>query len=1034
MNAACGYRWTLLSAILCAAACTGGETLPPPADKPVDFGRDVQPLLARSCYSCHGPTKQKSNFRLDRRLAAFKGGDFGQAIIPHKSAESPLIRYVAGLEDGMLMPPEGEGKQLTAGEIGILRRWIDDGAAWPVGPDEETKPTDWWSLKPLVKPAVPSSGAGFAPAGATNNPIDAFILAKLAEKKLTSSPDADRRTLIRRLTYDLHGLPPTPEEVEDFLADESLDAYERLVDRLLASPRYGERWARHWLDVVHYGESNGYGMDRPRMNAWPYRDYVISALNGDKPYDRFAQEQIAADALFPDEPQWTAALGFAASGPFNQSALVEQVDGTECKKIALNLDRDDMVTTVSATFLSMTIHCARCHEHKFDPLTQKDYYRLQAVFAGVGRAERPFDPDPSIRQRREELVKLKSDLEKQPDSHPPSAAEADQLAKAQASWEQSLADQAATWLTLEIEKIESTSNGTKFERQEDGSYLATGEAAEKDTYKVFAKTSLAQLTAIRLEVLPDDRLPSKGPGRQDNGNLHLSEIRLSLIPSATPDQPKKLALQNATADFNQQGWGIERALDGNASTAWGIFPEVGKAHQAVFEVKEPADPSHVTVVIELDQLHGARHLIGRLRLSATDKSRPVRIPSLPIDVLAILAKPAEQRTDAERKRLFDVHRLKYLDDQIAALPSQQKVWAIQGDFPQRRNYKSIPEPYPIHILRRGNIQTPLEEVTPGGFECVTTLAADLPIANPKNEKERRAALAQWITSPDNMLTWRSIVNRVWHYHFGRGIADSPNDFGRMGSEPTHPELLDWLAVEFRDGFVGRTSSLPGQPGSLPHLAGSLKSLHRLIVTSATYRQSSAMNPENAKIDSDNRYLWRMSRPRLDAESLRESLLAASGTLDSTMGGPAVMQFKYADPNMEVSPQVDYMGFDPDSPASFRRGIYRFLFRNVNDPLLEAFDVSDPSLSVSKRNMTITSLQALSLWNNRFVLRQCEHLAARVERETPALSGRIDRLCRLLLGRAPSPAEASDLAAFAQKHSLAAACRVLVNSNEFLFVR
>jgi hypothetical protein len=1016
MSSARSHLPLLLSVVSLASLSFAADTpLPPLADKPVDFARDVQPLLARSCYSCHGPMKQKSNFRLDRRLAAFKGGDYGQAIVPHKSEESPLIRYVAGLEDGMLMPPEGEGKKLTAAEVGILRRWIDDGAAWPVNPDEEIKPTDWWSLKPLMRPAVPESGAGFQPAR-SGNPIEAFIAAKLREQGLTPSAEADRWTLIRRLTYDLHGLPPKPEDVEAFERDRSPDAYERLVDRLLASPRYGERWARHWLDVVHYGESNGYGMDRPRMNAWPYRDYVIAAFNNDKPYARFVQEQIAADAMFPDQPQLTAALGFAASGPFNQSALVEQVDGTECKKIALNLDRDDMVTTVSATFLSMTIHCARCHEHKFDPLTQKDYYRLQAVFAGVGRAERPFDPDPSVKQRREELVKLKSDLEKQPDSHPPSSAEADQLAKAQAIWEQSLSDQAAAWVTLDIEKIESTHNGTTFARQDDGSWLATGEAAEKDTYKVSAKSSLAKLSAIRLEVLPDERLPSKGPGRQDNGNLHLSEIRLSLVSAATPDKPSQLALQSPSADFNQQDWGIARALDGNASTAWGIHPEVGKPHQAVFEVKEPTDPSQATIVIELDQLHGARHLIGRLRLSTTDKAHPVRIPQFPTDVLAILARPADQRSEAERQRLFHIHRLKFIDDQIASLPPLEKVWAIQGDFPQRRNYKPIPEPYSIHILRRGNIQTPLEEVTPGGFECVATLPADLPIADPKQEGQRRAALAQWITSPDNMLTWRSIVNRVWHYHFGRGIADSPNDFGRMGSEPTHPELLDWLAVEFRDG------------------GGSLKSLHKLIVTSPTYRQTSATNSENAKVDSDNRYLWRMSQPRLDAESLRDSLLVASGTLDARMGGPSVMQFKYDDPNMEVSPRVDYMAFDPDSPASFRRGIYRFLFRNVNDPLLEAFDVSDPSLSVSKRNTTITSLQALSLWNNRFVLRQCEHLAARLEREAPDLPGRIDRGYRLLLGRAPSADEAVQLTAFAQKHSLAAACRVLVNSNEFLFVR
>ena len=993
--------------LVCAA-----EGLPPAADQPVDFVRDVQPLFAKACVGCHGAAKQKSNFRLDRRLAAFKGGDFGQAIVPHKSAESSLIRYVAGLEEGMLMPPPGEGEKLTDTQIGVLRRWIDDGAAWPVNPAEEPKPTDWWSLKPLARPAVPAVSPDDQ--ALLRSPIDAFIVAKLREQGLSPSAEADRPTLLRRLTYDLHGLPPTPAEIEAFEQDQAAGAYERVVDRLLASPRYGERWARHWLDVVHYGESNGYGMDRPRLNAWPYRDYLIGAFNADKPYARFVQEQLAADELFPAEPQLIAALGFAAAGPFNQSALVEQVDGTECKQIALNLDRDDMVTTVAATFLSMTVHCARCHEHKFDPLTQRDYYRLQAVFAGVGRTERSFDPDPAVSQRRNELVKLKSDLESQPDSHPPSAPETAELAAAQVVWEKSLSDQAAVWTPLEVEKIESTTTGTNFERQDDGSYLATGVAGDKDTYRIVAKTALARVTAVRLEVLPDDRLPSKGPGRQDNGNLHLSEIRFGLRAAAEADKPTWLPLQSPTADFNQQGWGIERAVDGNADTAWGIHPAVGQPHQAVFELKEPAAAS--PFVVELDQLHGTRHLIGRLRVTVTDKALPVRIPQLPADFLAILARPAKQRTPAEQQRLFHTHRLKFIADQIANLPPPQQVWAIQGNFPQLRNYKSVTEPYPIHILRRGNIQQPLEEVLPGGFECVTTLPADLPVADLKREGQRRAALAKWITSAQNMLAWRSIVNRVWHYHFGRGLADSPNDFGRMGSLPTHPELLDWLAVEFRDGD------------------GSLKSLHRLIVTSAFHRQSSTSRPAELKLDADNRYLWRMSRPRLAAEELRDSLLIASGTLDARMGGPSAMQFKYDDPNKDVSPRVDYVAFDPDSPASFRRGVYRFLFRNVDDPLLEAFDVSDPSLSVSKRSMTITSLQALSLWNNRFVLRQCEYLAQRLERESPDLPGRIDRAYRLLLGRAPTSSEAAELIAYAQKHSLASMCRVLVNSNEFLFIR
>jgi mono/diheme cytochrome c family protein len=999
--------WLLFSATFVVAA-----ELPPPASEGVDYARDVQPILARSCYECHGEKRQRSSLRLDRRIAALKGGDFGPAIVLHKGEESSLVRYAAGLEEGMEMPPEGEGERLTAAEIGILRRWIDDGAPWPADPDEG-EPGDWWSLRPLAAVEFPSITTDDE--NLVRTPIDRFILATLRDQGLSPSPEASRAVLIRRLTYDLHGLPPTPDDIEAFERDESPDAYGRLVDRLLASPRYGERWARHWLDVVHFGESNGFGMDRPRLNAWPYRDYIIAALNADKPYARFVQEQLAADALFPEEAQLLPALGFAAAGPFNQSALVEQVDGTECKLIALNLDRDDMVASVAATFLSVTIHCARCHEHKFDPISQTDYYRMQAVFAGVGRADREFDPDPRVKQRRAELAARKAELEKNPEAHALSDQERASLVVAQAEWEHSLADQAAVWLNLEVATIEATS-GSTFERQDDASYLATGEAAEKDTYRLIGTTTLPSVTAVRLEVLADDRLPMKGPGRQDNGNLHLSEIRVGLRPNDNPAETTWLTLQNPTADFNQQDWGIERAVDGNAATAWGIFPEVGKSHQAVFELKDPPSTADATLVVELDQLHGSRHLIGRLRVSVADKPHPVRIPQLPVDVLAIIATEPEQRSPEQQQRLFAFHRLQAIDRELASLPPPQQVWAIAGDFPARRNYKPAAQPTPIHVLRRGDVMQPLEAVEPGGLECVSTLPALFESSEMDREGARRAALAHWITSPDNMLTWRSIVNRVWHYHFGRGIVDSPNDFGRMGSEPTHPELLDWLAVEFRDS------------------GGSLKELHRLILLSSTYRQASDPRPECQAADGDNRYLWRMHRPRLDAESLRDSLLVASGTLDSTMGGPSVMQFTFRDPNMEVSPQVDYMSFDPDSPASFRRGIYRFLFRNVNDPLLEAFDVSDPSLSVAKRNATITSLQALSLWNNRFVLRQCEHLAVRLEREASDVPSRIDRAYRLLLGRPPSEEEAALLAEYAERHSLAAACRVLVNSNEFLFVK
>lgn len=878
---------------------------------------------------------------------------------------------------------------------------------------------DWWSLKPLVKPAVPQIGNRQPAIG---NPIDAFILARLREHKLTPSPAADRGTLIRRLTFDLHGLPPTPEEVDRFEQDAAPQAYERLVERLLASPRYGERWGRHWLDVVHYGESNGFGMDRPRLQAWPYRDYVIAALNADKPYARFVQEQLAADALFPEDAALVPALGFAAAGPFNQSALVEQVDGTDCKRMALNLDRDDMVASTASTFLSLTVHCARCHEHKFDPISQQDYYRLQAVFAGVGRAERAFDADPQVRARRTGLRGLIADLEKNPDAHPPTAAERTSLATAQAVWEQSLAAQAANWVPLPTEQLTSTNGTTTFTKLDDGSWLATGTAADKDVYTVRARVTLPAITALRLEVLPDDRLPTRGPGRQDNGNLHLSEIRVSLAGTNVAEKPKPVALRNASADFNQAGWGIERALDGKPETAWGIHPQVGKPHHAVFELTQPSAATNgVTLVIQLDQLHGQRHLIGRFRLSATDKPQPVRAPTLPVELLAKLARPDAERTEAERKQLFDLHRLVYLREQLAQLPAEQRVWAIAADFAPLRNYKPTKEPLPIAVLHRGDIKQPLATVGPGALAAVGTLPAEFALTNAQDEAARRAALARWLTAPENMLTWRSIVNRVWHWHFGRGLVDTPNDFGRMGSLPTHPELLDWLAVEFRDS------------------GGSLKQLHKLIVTSATYRQTSVATDDKRHLtsaaakDVDNRFLWRMNRPRLDAEAVRDALLAASGKLDLTMGGPSAMQFKFEDPNVNVSPRVDYAAFDPDSPASYRRSVYRFLFRNLNDPLLEALDAVDPSLSTPKRNSTITPLQALSLWNNRFVLRQCEHLAARVEQEATGLEAQVTRAFRLLCARAPSREELAQLTEHARRHGLAHACRVVVNLNDFLFV-
>ena len=883
---------------------------------------------------------------------------------------------------------------------------------------------DHWAWQPLVKPALPPIPSPENRKSQFVNPIDAFLRAELKERRLTPSPEADRRTLIRRLIFDLHGLPPTPEEVDAFVADRQPRAYERLVDRLLASPRYGERWARHWLDVAHYGESDGFGMDRPRLAAWPYRDYVIASFNADKSYARFVQEQLAADALFPDEPALTPALGFAAAGPFNQSALVEQVDGTLCKRIALNLDRDDMVASTASTFLSLTVHCARCHDHKFDPITQRDYYRLQAVFAGVGRAERMFDADPALHAKRAELRNRKASLEKNPEADPPGAEELAALQTAQPAWEQSLIALVARWSPVEMVHV-STKSSNGFTRLPDGSWLATGIAAPQDTYKIEARVRLPRVTALRLEVLPDDSLPKKGPGRTEHGNFLLSEARVGVAPNAgaAPGGITWLKLHSPSADFSQKSCDVALSIDGKTNTGWAVSPEFGQPHEAVFEIKEaPALGDKSVLVVELDQFFGTEHLFGRFRLSATDAPSPVRVPEpatrallLDREFAAALAKPAAERTDAEQRRLFTTHRLRFVTAQLAALPPQQPVWSIASDFAKRNNYGPVQEPRPIHVLRRGDVQSPLAEAPPGAVELVRALRPEFELDNPRDEAARRAALARWITAPENMLAWRSIVNRVWHWHFGRGLVDTPNDFGKMGSPPTHPELLDWLAVEFRDS------------------GGSLKRLHKLLVTSAAYRQVSTHRAAAARVDSDNRFLWRMNRARLDAESVRDALLAASGKLDLTMGGPSAMQFKFDDPDKTLVPRLDYAAFDPDSPASFRRGVYRFLFRNVNDPLLEAFDACDPSLSTPKRNTTVTPLQSLSLWNNRFVLRQCEHLAARLERDGSSTKSQIERAFRLLCARPPTASEAALLADHVREHGLASACRVLVNSNDFLFV-
>ena len=848
------------------------------------------------------------------------------------------------------------------------------------------EPPAWWSLRPMTRTTPPFS----RDAKRSAHPVDAFILKTLGDNGLSLAPPADRRALLRRVTFDLTGLPPTPEELAAFEKDAAPDAYEKLVDRLLASPAYGERQARMWMDVVHFAETHGHDQDRVRPNAWRYRDYLIRSFNADTPYSHFIQEQIAADVLFPDQPHLTAALGFLAAGPWDESSLRDIRDDSIDRQIGYYLDRDDIVTTVMSTFQGLTVQCARCHDHKFDPISQHDYYRLQAVFAGVGRGDVSYDADPATVAKRNELTARLAALEK-----PDAAPDSPEVRKVVAAWEARHRGDGVAWRVPTFAKI-AAEKGSTLAPQKDGSIRAEGTRPETDTY-VLTTTAAEKVTAVRLELLPDESLPHRGPGRQDNGNLHLSEFKLST--SAGP-----VALRTPTSDYDQPGWTVAHATDGDPKTAWGIYPQVGKPHEGVFELKEPRSGE---LTIRLEQLHGGGHLIGRFRLSFTTSPLPVRVSKLSPALTTILATPSEKRSASQVRELAAHVLREQFTSELGALPAPVSVYAAAPSFAPDGGHKPVPAPRPVHMLKRGDIRRPGEKVEPG-----TVAGLPFTLKN-ATEGERRAALARSITDPANPLTWRVMANRIWQQHFGRGIVDSPNDFGKMGQQPTHPELLDWLAADLREHQ-------------------SLKRLHRLIVTSTTYRQSSRHDAKAAALDADNKLLWRMPRSRLDAEQTRDAILQVSGRLDRTPGGPSDRQFDLK-PGIHVTPLVDYGKFDWDRPQGHRRSVYRFVFRTLPDPLVDCLDGADASQLTAKRTESVTAPQALALLNNEFVLVHARAFAARLEKHSPKRAEQIALACRLVWGRSPTAVEAKAFAAHAEKHGLPNLCRVLFNSNEFLFL-
>lgn len=971
---------TLMIAVLFTASLSNADEF---------FISKIEPLLKQRCFECHSHEKKmKAGLTLDSKSGWEEGGDSGPAIVVGKPEESLLIKMVRWSDEDHQMPPK---EKLPAAEIALLEEWVKRGASDPrVLVKTRPNATDWWSLKPLVKPKLPDIAG-------VEHPVDRFIRARLAERKLAASPEADRRTLVRRVYFDLHGMPPSLAEVEAFEKDSDPQAYEHLVDRLLASPRHGERWARHWLDTIHFAETHGCGHDLPRDHAWRYRDYVIESLNNDKPWPRFVREQLAADRLFPEEPRLIAALGFLGAGVFDHSAYQTAPTNFDY------LDRDDLVTQTMAAFTSTTANCARCHAHKFDPITQEDYYALQSVFAGIIEGDIPFDGDTKIAQQRRRWQSLLSAAESQ-DKTVLLTADNEALV---ADWAKQQGP-AVKWTTLAYESFIST-EGAMLSRS--GEVIISGGAKpEMDTYVITATASLASITAVRLDVIADKSLPKDGPGRQDNGNLTVSEFEAQVFDAGTAS-PVKLKFSRATADFNQASYGAMEAIDGKPATGWGIHPAVGQSHHAVFELAAPLTlKPGAKLTLSLKQLAPQSHLVGRFKLSVTDEPA-VRASAMPALAAAALAIPADKRAESQRLALA-VHALRLrATAEMQKLPVPALVYAAgkKADVllaVSKGTPTTVAKPKLVHILKRGEFDKPAGDAESGALSAVKVLPARFTKAHAGDESERRVALADWIANDMNPLAWRSIANRVWHYHLGRGICDTPSDFGRMGGVPSHPELLDWLACELRDS------------------GGSLKHLHRLIVTSAAYRQSSEHRGDAAKLDGDNRLLWRMNRLRLDSDSYRDFVLAAADRLDLTVGGPSERQF-ITGPPVQLTPTLDYAAYDWSALSKHRRSIYRFVWRGVPDPFMDTLDFPDLGLLAPSRSFSASSLQSLALYNNSFVLHFSSELGKQIT--TPA-----DAIRRILL-RQPTADELRDFTTYAQKNGLAALCRVLINSNEFLFV-
>ncbi len=958
------------------------------------FRQRIAPILEERCLSCHDAKTKRGKLDLSSRAGLLAGGEEGAVVVPGDATKSRLMKMVSGPKPRM----PRSGSKLGDAEVAHLRRWIDTGAKWPAEAKLKAKAVaveeTWWSLRPLARPTIPTTKHR----AWARTPVDAFISSGLEAKGLRPSPEADRRTLLRRLSFDLVGLPPSPERVAAFERDTRPDAYERVVEELLSGPGYGERWGRHWLDVAHYGDTHGYDKDKRRDNAWPYRDWVIRSLNADMPYRDFVRMQLAGDILAPGSAEGITAAGFVVAGPWDFVGNVELREGTVDKDKTRLLDRDDMVMSAAGSFLSVTVGCARCHDHKFDPIPTRDYYRFQAVFSGVARGDRSIPGPQSIElarltEAKRSLMARRSLLEAEAKK-----ATTPELVRAEEKVAALIAKIAA--ITLPASEASKT-NGYHSD------ILPTADHTRWVQVDLGAVVAIDEvwLTPAR----PVDFRDTPGFGFPARFRVEVSDEPAFRTPRILADHSSKDFVNPGDAPVIVTAKGVKgRYVRVTATKLWKRDNDYvfALAELSVYAAgKNRAAGQSVT---SLDSIEGGRwgrqHLVdgfdSRFRLPDAKPYRErvrlhqeQRAAISARDKLALMAIPAKLRQD--------------IADVTARIASTEASMRLHATQPKVYSVVSIP-PRPIHVLKRGEVESRGALVTPGGLSCI-----DVPFAEAKgDEGKRRLALADWIANEGNVLTWRSIANRLWHYHFGRGIVDTPNDLGKMGGLPSHPELLEWLAAELRDGT-------------------SIKQIHRRIVLSATYRQACREDADGARLDADNRLLWRANRQRLDAEGLRDAVLAVSGRLDRRMTGPGFELFRFVD---DHSPVYDHSSLEKiHDPATYRRTVYRFIVRSVPNPFLDCLDCADPNLATPVRNTTLTALQALALRNNPFMVRQAKHLADRLEAESSDLPGQVDRLFAVLFGRRPQTAERAAVIGHARKHGLAAACRVLFNANEFVFV-